>query len=488
MKSALIILLFFVTSLSTVYALAQISQFQHIIVVVQENRTPDNLFYALCTKSPCSTTPSTTRYNIQTADWLDETSPAGVTQPIAIPLANRYGIDHSHAGWKNQCDLNLVLNPPQCRMDGAAYTSKNHGSFGYVANAPSAKYPDGILSPYLAMTKQFGWANFMFQTNQGPSFPAHQFLFGGTSAIDADDDAAGIFVSENVSGNAGCYAQDGNSFHSITAEGKQTIVKVDYAAGVTECWTRTTMADLLDMASIGWRYYSTKGGGEDHGSSIWTAPNTSQAICVPDANHQNCTGSEWGENVDLNPADVLGDMGMKGKPCNLRGVSWVIPTGDNSDHGGANGGPDWVASIVNALGASRCANPDGTSYWNTTAVVITWDDWGGFYDHVSPPLLPYPQGGYQMGFRVPLIFVSAYTPVGYIDNLNYDFGSILRFIENNFVLGEGILGFADSRSTTDFSTFYNLGRVPRRFQRIPTVKSGYEFIADQTPPTDPDED
>src|ERR1035438_3317612 len=150
-----------VASLSTVDALAQICRFQHIIVVVQENRTPDNLFYALCASLPCSTTPDSTHYNIQSADWFDKTSPAGVTQPIPIPLANRYGIDHSHAGWKNQCDLNIILNPPQCRMDGAAYTSKNRGSFGYVTNAPSAKYPNGILSPYLAMIRQYGWANFI---------------------------------------------------------------------------------------------------------------------------------------------------------------------------------------------------------------------------------------------------------------------------------------------------------------------------------------
>jgi len=93
-----------------------------------------------------------------------------------------------------------------------------------------------------------------------------------------------------------------------------------------------------------------------------------------------------------------------------------------------------------------------------------------------------------MGFRVPLIFVSAYTPAGYIDNLNYDFGSILRFIENNFDLGEGALGFADSRSSTDFSTFYNLGQAPRPFKAIPTVKSGLEFLFDNTPDTDPDDD
>lgn len=93
-----------------------------------------------------------------------------------------------------------------------------------------------------------------------------------------------------------------------------------------------------------------------------------------------------------------------------------------------------------------------------------------------------------MGFRVPLIFVSAYTPAGYIDNLNYDFGSVLRFIENNFGLGEGALGFADSRATTDFSTFYNLANTPRPLTKIPTVRTGIDFLDDKTPPTDPDDD
>jgi phospholipase C len=147
-----------------------------------------------------------------------------------------------------------------------------------------------------------------------------------------------------------------------------------------------------------------------------------------------------------------------------------------------------VASIVNALGNSPCVNPDGSSYWNTTAVVIMWDDWGGWYDHVPPAILPFPEGGYQMGFRVPLVFVSAYTPTGYIDNLNYDFGSVLRFIEGNFGLGEGALGFADSRSATDFSTFYNLGNPPQAFAPIPTMKTGVDFLNDKTPPTDPDDD
>jgi phospholipase C len=141
--------------------------------------------------------------------------------------------------------------------------------------------------------------------------------------------------------------------------------------------------------------------------------------------------------VDLNPADVLRDI----KSCHLRSVSWVIPSGHNSDHANLTdgGGPSWVASIVNAIGNQpQCPN-ETTTYWNNTAIFITWDDSGGWYDHEPPTILAQPQGDYQYGFRVPLIVVSAYTPKGYIDHGRHDFGSILRFIQHNFGIAEGAL-------------------------------------------------
>ena len=166
----------------------------------------------------------------------------------------------------------------------------------------------------------------------------------------------------------------------------------------------------------------------------------------------------------------------------------MIPTGANSDHAKSNtgGGPAWVASIVNTIGKNTTC--DGTGYWKDTAILITWDDWGGWYDHEPPTILPSPQGDYQLGFRVPLIFVSAYTPVGYVNNERHDFGSLLRFIELNTSLGEGALGFADARATTDLRNFYDLTKAPRVFQVIPATHGAKYFINDQTPPTDPDDD
>ena len=258
----------------------------------------------------------------------------------------------------------------------------------------------------------------MFQTNQGPSFPAHQFLFGGTSAPTAGDDAAGIFAAENMSGAAriaGCIAESGTTVALIGPQGGES-------QKIYPCFEHSTMADVLP-AAFSWRYYSPNAG------SIWTAPNAIAHICQSSGPGGVCTGQDWSKNVNLTPANVLNDIAN----CNLRSVSWVIPTGANSDHANSNdgGGPSWVAAIVNAIGKSKACD-DNIGYWNNTAIFITWDDWGGWYDHVRPTILGPPQGNYQLGFRVPLIVVSAYTPEGYINNNRHDFGSILRFIEHNF--------------------------------------------------------
>src|SRR5690349_8755311 len=100
---------------------AQISRFQHIIVIVQENRTPDNLFQGLCaapfgTSASCSTTPNATQYNIETSNWLDKHSSTGVRQPLPVALGNSYDLSHAHGAFNSQCDPD---SSGACRMDGA---------------------------------------------------------------------------------------------------------------------------------------------------------------------------------------------------------------------------------------------------------------------------------------------------------------------------------------------------------------------------------
>jgi phospholipase C len=314
----------------------------------------------------------------------------------------------------------------------------------------------------------------MFQTNQGPSFPAHQFIFGGTSAPSAEDDAIGTFAAENGGSLqlGGCAAPPGRTVQLIDSAGVENPDNK-----IFPCFEHNTVPDLLLPGGVTWRYYTP---GQN---SIWSAPNAINHIC--EAQNEKCTGSMWTHNVDLRPADVLRDISH----CRLRNASWVIPTGQNSDHPQLNkgGGPSWVASIVNAIGTSACK--DGNrSYWDDTAIVILWDDWGGFYDHEPPTFLQAPEGGYQLGYRVPMIVVSAYTPAGYIDNTRHDFGSIIRFIEQNFQIAEGSLDFADARASTDLLNFFNFGQSPRAYHMIPAKYDANYFLNDKSAPLPPDDD
>ena len=474
MKFAATVLL---VCLAAPMASAQISSFTHVVIVIQENRAPDNLFYNLCSppygsSATCSTNPTNKQYDISTSNWADLTSKTGYTTPLSVPLANGYDISHSHDGFTTQCDIN---SSGICRMDGAA----QNNCTGTCLSQPHYRYVDnssGILNPYLTLATTYGWANYMFQTNQGPTFPSHQFLFGGTSAPSASDDAAGTFADSNMTPDnnnpkAGCIAASGENVDVIYSNGT--------TGKIYPCFEHQTLADLLEGVNITWKYY-TPGDG-----SIVTAPNAISHICVPsEPTGGACTGSYFTSDVVAAPSQVLTDIGN----CKLAGVTWVTPAGKNSDHPKSNtgGGPSWVASIVNAIGNNpKCK--DGETYWDNTAILITWDDWGGWYDHEPPTILSGVEGDFQYGFRVPFLVVSAYTSAAYISNTRMDFGTVLRFVEKNYGIEEGTLGFADARSSTDLSEFFNLNQVPRTFVTIPSKYDAAHFINDKEPPTDPDD-
>jgi phospholipase C len=140
-----------------------------------------------------------------------------------------------------------------------------------------------------------------------------------------------------------------------------------------------------------------------------------------------------------------------------------------------------VASIVNAIGTS--------SYWANTAIIITWDDWGGWYDHVPPPSIVNDGkswgSGYVYGFRVPLIVVSPYAKAGYISHVNHDFGSILNLVEKTFSLPS--LGYADARAD-DLSDCFDFNQAPISFQTINAQFNAAHFLNDKSPRIDPDDD
>jgi phospholipase C len=222
------------------------------------------------------------------------------------------------------------------------------------------------------------------------------------------------------------------------------------------CFEHPTLTDLLDARGIDWRYYTPSAG------SIWTGPNAIRHLRL---------GPDWKRNVILQQTQILTDI-ANGK---LAAVSWVIPTGQASDHAGATdgSGPSWVASVVNAIGTGQ--------YWSNTAILVTWDDWGGWYDHVAPPII----NSYEYGFRVPLIVVSPYAKPAYVSHVTHDFGSILKFIESNFGLPS--LGYADAPAD-NLSDCFDFDQTPLPFQHIAAPLDANHFLNDKRTPTDPDDD
>jgi phospholipase C len=435
---------------------------QHVIILFQENRSTDNLFQDPVLIANGADIASS---GLNSSGQIIALTPMDLGSVGSNPQI--YDLGHSRADFLNMYDGG--------KMDGADKVSVN--CFGN-ANCPPANPPfkyvtPSDVQPYFQLAEQYTFADRMFQTNEGPSFPAHQFIISGTSAPTATSTS---FASGNVAGGTaasavGCIAPPGMTVDVTDATGHGSLMY--------PCFEHPTLTDLLENAGITWRYYAPTPG------SIWTGPNAIEHMCGPNAPPPNataCVGDDWVNHVSVQSeaghTTVLEDI-ANGK---LAAVSWVIPSGLASDHAAQNNGtgPSWVASVVNAVGAS--------SYWNNTAIFVTWDDWGGWYDHVAPKVIDDGVSwgsSYVYGFRVPLIVVSPYAKAGYISHVTHDFGSILHFIEQVYNLPS--LGYADAYAD-DLSDCFNFNQSPRAFSTIAAPLNIEHFLKDKTPPTDPDDD
>jgi len=592
---ALALLVLFGTALA--FADSQPGQFEHVIIVVQENRTPDNLFGGVPPQGA----------------WQGPGFEQGVdltTAPNSIEwsLGACFDPGHENGSWQNQWASGVpgqTSNPHQCGQ-----SQGNGGHVTYCCSPPSDDiqprpvcgqdskgqwvgcsgtnpinvpvWPEEtyvswtyeqtydqngahhVLDPYVQIATQYGYANYFYQTNQGPSEPAHDFLFGGTSAPTGDPTQLyynWFDVDNPGSSPVGCESTE--PLELINPDGNVGSPHADpYYGGpeyVSPCFDHPTLVDLLNNANpqLTWNYYTASPDG------IWTAPNSIKKLCQPDPQTLVCTGPAFTgnpPNVVHPPNKFFQDFPSGGtnilspQNCKLPNVAWIIPDGSFSDHPGLGsgedestakaGGPNWVASIVNAVGNATCTDEIGKKPWQDTVILIVWDDWGGWYDHVmensngvkigtpyqdnylqdgqngnpATCIPTYTYGGaiqywgcgYTYGFRVPFMVVSAYTPAGTVSGSctmgqtgqsgtcyppfgdasanaaphQHDFGSILAFIEFNFGLGIGCINsLIDINNNPCNNTA--AGGVPFADYYAPEAQRGYAPLGDFFTPSGP---
>ena len=352
----------------------------------------------------------------------------------STPLEWDGDISHSHDNFLLECN-SIPSYPYACQMNGFNHA---HAYSAYCPVSgddycPYAYVPRSESQPYFDMAAEFAFGDRMFQTNQGPSFPAHQELISGTASAAPQTPARQISANPLPKhSGGGCDSAAGTTVDTIALQ------PIGAPEGKPEfpCFDRLTLGDLLTGANVSWRYYQC-----GTGAGLWHAYDAIQHIW---------NGGNYSTLVIPEPQQILNDISTN----SLAAVSWVTPDGMHSDHPGLNnsGGPSWVAAIVNAIGQS--------SYWDSTTIIVTWDDWGGWYDHVTP----HRRNNYNLGFRVPLLLISPYVvKPGYVSHVKHEFGSILHFTEETF--GTGNLGTTDATSD-DLQDSFNYNQYPTAFTPI----------------------
>ncbi|MFY9719350.1 MAG: alkaline phosphatase family protein [Candidatus Cybelea sp.] len=403
--------------------------FTHIVILVQENRTFDNLF---------ATFPGADGTSIgKTHNGTRRLRESDLYSPINPRNYYLY--------WKQDCNGDASA---QCRMNGfdTVPIGKTPGTYVYQYVNPAQ------IKPYWDMAHQYVLADHFFQTQGSGSFTAHQDLIRGGTELNSSQSLIDLPSHQPW----GCDAPPGTVTSLISPTNRY-----DAGGGPFPCLSYRTLRDLLDGAKVSWRYYSPAVGLPS--GDVWAAFDAIKAVRF---------GPEWSTNQASPETKAFTDIDRDTLP----GVSWIIPDFDNSDHAGRSGdtGPSWVAQVVNAIGESPA--------WNTTAIFILWDDWGGWYDHVPPPG-PHRSGG--LGFRVPLIAISPFAKAGYISHGQYQFGSIVRFVEDNWSLGR--LQTTDATSSDFANDFFDFTQKPRRFHRIAARYSKAYFLR-QAPSNKPVDD
>lgn len=409
----------------------------HIVVLVQENRSFNNVFAGFpgattALQGPCKPAKS--------APWCKGSHIVNLKSvKLEAGLGPNLGtdIDHSHHGLEVECDANSAH---VCAMDGFNLIHYGESGQGTSAkNFPYAYIDRAETKPYWDFAKQYTLSDAMFFTETASSFIAHQMLISGTVQLSHDE-----WVTDQPQAPPwGCDSVPGDNAPVLLRNGRE-----EFSPGVFPCFRWPTMADLFDAKHVSWLDYVDRCCQKtpyDFSGGVW---NGFRAI------HKVFYGPDWKTNISSPNTNIFSDLGNGSLPS----VSWIIPSLYDSDHpaSGCNGGPWWVTRVVNAIGTSK--------YWSSTAIIVLWDDWGGWYDS-APPKYTDPS---TLGFRVGMIVISPYARPNNVSHTQYDFGSILKLMESTFNVGS--LGTTDA-SAPSMDDVFDFNQTPTAFKSEPVPKA-----------------
>ncbi len=391
-------------------ASTDIRKIRHVIIIMQENRSFDSYF---------GTFPG--------AD--------GIPLHNGVPTVCEYNpaINQCQRPYHDRSDLNG--GGPHSAVNARADID-NGKMDGFIAQAESGTkgctnttnpactnssvedvmgYHNGSDIPnYWAYARNFVLQDHMFEPNASWSLPAHLFMVSGWSAH--------------------C-TQPGNPMSCVNA--LQNPGNPLGFAGTTQppdyAWTDLTY--LLHRAGVSWRYYISTGQQPDCASGAMYCNPPLQSARTPGIWNPLPYFDTVKQDGQLDNIQDTTAFYADAKAGTLPQVSWVIPNGPESEHPPAlvSVGQSYVTSLINAVMQS----PD----WDSTAIFLSWDDWGGFYDHVVPPVVD--QNGY--GLRVPGLVISPYARAGYIDHQTLSHDAYLKFIEADFLNGQRLDPRTDGR-------------------------------------------
>ncbi len=435
------------------------SKIQHVVIIVQENRSFNNLFYGY----PGA---KTATYGYDSSGQKIELQP--------VTIATPWDLQHNANGYMLSCNGTGKIPGTDCRMNGFNNETWGCGGNGHpkcpkgVKYPPYAYVPQSQTKPYFSMASQYVLADEMYASDFDiSSFESHQYIIAGVNPDHTYDYPDALW---------GCPGAPGDAIKVLGADRNLKDSKT-----IFPCWDPPggTLGDELDKAGLSWAFYAvplkaegsgttcgsgTESDGNGYRTAIWSAYQAIKHICY---------GKDW-DNVKSPPQKFLSDV----KGGNLAAVTWLTPTYANSDHGGngSDTGPSWVSSLVNAVGESQ--------FWDSTAIFIFWDDSGGWYDPEPPAYLK--NSDYDsLGYRLPLLIISPYARKGLVSHTHYEHGSILKFVEEQF--GLHWLAASDKRANSPADAF-NFNQSPRKFVPIQAKYNADYFMLQPLDTRPPDND